>query len=215
MTDDKPSQATKLDAEALARASGGAYVFGRPGADSLQAGDAGGDFVFGEGGDDTLTGGAGGEHLFGGAGHDSIDGGAGRDSLHGDAGDDTVVGGGDADYIDGQAGNDLLDGGLGDGAADSLYGAAGDDTFVWAPGSGSDLIAGMDGRNTLALQGMTADDLRAALTLSSWGATLVENPDGSFGFQGQDGQPITEAFGTLTVGNETVTFYSLARITLG
>lgn len=92
-----------------------------------------------------------------------ITGGAGRDSLSGLGGADRLIGGGGADRLSGGAGRDWLEGGAGD---DRLSGGAGADRFVFAPGSGADLVLDFqDGRDKLVLQGFagldSAEDLLA------------------------------------------------------
>ncbi len=70
---------------------------------------------------DTVFGGDGGDRLYGLAGADSLEGRAGDDFLYGNDGDDTLVGG---------AGNDVINGALGN------------DEFIFAFGSGRDVING-------------------------------------------------------------------------
>jgi uncharacterized repeat protein (TIGR01451 family) len=69
------------------------------------------------------------ETFNGNGGDDWIEGGGGSDILNGGAGDDA---------LDGGAGNDVITGGAGH---DVLSGGAGADVFVFAPGSGYDLIS--------------------------------------------------------------------------
>jgi len=105
---------------------------------SSNAGEAvkalgGDDIVLGRGGDDQLFGQSGSDLLVGHLGHDLLSGGLGSDALLGKQGDDT------------------LDGGRGD---DLLKGGQGADVFVFAPGNGSDTLAGFeDGADRIALKG--------------------------------------------------------------
>ncbi|MCU7918440.1 MAG: hypothetical protein KZQ95_08800 [Candidatus Thiodiazotropha sp. (ex Epidulcina cf. delphinae)] len=103
--------------------------------------------TMGTSGDDTLLGvqdqsetlhaGDGNDQVWGRGGNDVIQGDAGDDYLAGEAGDDTLVGG---------IGADTLVGGAGD---DQLAGGGGDDAYLYAAGSGRDVIdnagGGFDG----------------------------------------------------------------------
>lgn len=100
----------------------------------------------GKGGNDQVEGGAGDDVLFGDAvtmkdkaagGADVLSGGDGDDWLYGDAQFWTAGTKGGADRLDGGAGDDHLIGGGGD---DRLTGGAGADWFVFAPGSGKDVV---------------------------------------------------------------------------
>ncbi|QRP63427.1 hypothetical protein I6J77_15140 [Rhodanobacter sp. FDAARGOS 1247] len=90
------------------------------------SGYAGDDTLEGQAGDDSIFGGAGADLLSGGDGADYLDGGDAEDRLQGGLGNDTLIGG---------AGNDLLEGG------------AGDDYYVFAGGSGSDVVDNAGGGN--------------------------------------------------------------------
>lgn len=111
----------------LLAGAGDDRITGSSQADQVMAG-AGNDTVLGENGNDGLM---------GDAGADWMHGGYGADSLYGDLGNDTLLGG---------AGNDLLHGGMsddhlnGNAGADRLTGGFGADRFVFAPGSGSDIV---------------------------------------------------------------------------
>ena len=66
--------------------------------------------------------------------NDTLDGGAGDDKIYGQEGDDTITGGADDDYIEGGSGND---------------------TFVYADGSGNDVIKDFTiGEDTLDVSGL-------------------------------------------------------------
>jgi Ca2+-binding RTX toxin-like protein len=100
--------------ETLVDANGRSMVIatGLLGADlpGIISGTSGDDFMDGRGGDDFLFGNRGNDHMLGGTGNDRLDGGEGRDVLDGGPGDDILTGG------DGR------------------------DTFVFAPGSGNDVV---------------------------------------------------------------------------
>lgn len=114
--------------------------------DDRLMGDAATLFGSGKGGNDQLEGGAGDDVLFGDAvtmkdkatgGADVLSGGEGDDWLYGDAQFWTAGTKGGADRLDGGAGDDHLIGGRGD---DRLTGGEGADWFVFAPGSGRDVV---------------------------------------------------------------------------
>ena len=71
--------------------------------------------------------------------------GSGNFTGTGSGGANSIVGGAGADILSGAGGNDTLTGGAGN---DALNGGAGNDTFVFAPGFGSDNIAGFDANPT-------------------------------------------------------------------
>jgi uncharacterized protein (TIGR01370 family) len=118
-------------------------------------GTAEADTLIGKGGDDTIRGLGGDDFLCGVRGNDVIDAGAGADMVRGGRGNDRIIGGLGNDWLDGRrdndtifgqegndtlrggSGNDVLDGGAGN---DQPTGGSGNDTFVFAPGSGSDVI---------------------------------------------------------------------------
>lgn len=75
--------------------------------------------------------------LSGGAGRDLLIGFGGNDRLSGNGGDDDLHGGAGRDSLSGGAGNDFLFGGAGD---DRLVGGTGADVFVFARGSGRDVV---------------------------------------------------------------------------
>lgn len=95
------------------------------------------DTVRGGTGNDTIDGGADNDRLWGDAGRDFLHGGEGDDAIFGGRGDDILVGNAGNDTLDGGSGNDLLRAGSGD---DSVTGGAGCDVFVFAAGSGHDVI---------------------------------------------------------------------------
>ena len=105
--------------------------------------------------------------VVGGDGNDTISGGNGDDVLLGVDGDDTIAGGPGNDNIQGHAGNDVL---FGDAGNDLLFGGAGDDTITgndgddrirWDHNSGSDVVNGLGGIDTLIIDGtINADTIR-------------------------------------------------------
>ncbi len=72
---------------------------------------------------------------------DRLEGGNGNDTLNGNAGNDTLLGGAGMDILNGGAGNDLL---VGDPGNDILNGGTGNDTYLFAIGSGVDIITDYD-----------------------------------------------------------------------
>lgn len=76
-----------------------------------------------------------------GRGHDRVEAGAGHDTVVGGAGDDRLAGGGGRDRVTGGDGRDRLNGGGGD---DLLSGGSGADVFVFARGSGRDVVTDFD-----------------------------------------------------------------------
>ena len=68
---------------------------------------------------------------------ETLDGRGGNDFLYGNGGKDTLLGGEGNDLLDGGRGKDVLIGGNGN---DILTGGKDDDTFVFAPGSGHDVV---------------------------------------------------------------------------
>jgi Ca2+-binding RTX toxin-like protein len=135
-------------------------VSGTDGNDVLVAGD-GKDMLEGGDGNDTLLAGAGNDMVDAGAGNDRVVAGDGNDIVEGGAGNDVLMGGAGNDVLHGGAGNDQLNGGSGDdtligGAGnDVLTGGSGADTFVFAAGSGRDVVtdfqAGADGKDVVEL----------------------------------------------------------------
>lgn len=133
-------------------------VVGGPGNDTLWGG-AGNDTLSGESGDDWMAGEDGNDQMWGGNGNDTMEGGPGNDTIVGNAGDDRIFGGAGRDVLSGEDGHDLLSGGdgddmlyggagrdtlSGDGGNDTLWGGPGADVFVFAPGSGMDVIRDFD-----------------------------------------------------------------------
>jgi Ca2+-binding RTX toxin-like protein len=99
---------------------------------------------------------------------DRAEGGAGDDTILGDQGFDTLLGGKGEDSLDGGIDNDRLDGGKGD---DTLTGGTGNDVFVFAPGSGHDLVTdyvdGQDKVDVGAFDFTGFADMLTEATLSS------------------------------------------------
>lgn len=150
-------------ADLLSGGNGNDTVFGGQGFDVVSGND-GNDVLYGGTEEDWMFGGFDGDLVFGGDGNDFLFGGVGFDTVHGDAGNDRIEGEGNADQLYGGVGNDsifggqgvdLLDGGAGadqlyggtesdtltgGGGNDTLFGGAGADRFVFAAGSGADVI---------------------------------------------------------------------------
>ena len=80
--------------------------------------------------------------------------------LHGGDGNDRIFGANQNDLLYGGGGNDTLTGGAGD---DNLDGEAGHDTYVFAPGSGADIVADSDGSAEFVFHGITPDQLSVGL----------------------------------------------------
>ena len=114
-------------------------------------------------GDDVLRLGAGADVGFGGAGFDSLFGGGGADLLDGGADGDDLSGGSGDDRLIGGAGNDYLRGG------------SGADVFVFARGSGADVLedftSGQD-RIDLTAYGVTFEQVMAAFVAGDEGVYI-------------------------------------------
>lgn len=163
------------------------FVDAGAGDDTLR-GDDGDDQLFAGFGNDVGDGGTGNDLIRSGPGNDTLYGGDGADTLgasnrsdfiRGDAGDDLLLGSngndrlfGDigADILLGGNGQDLLDGGAGD---DRLRGEAGNDRFVFAPGSGADVVidfvAGAASDDLISLVGFgpAVDSFAEAMALAT------------------------------------------------
>ena len=92
-----------------------------------------------------------------------FDGGPGNDIMSGTASDDRMSGFGGDDILIGQSGNDTLDGGAGN---DTLRGGGGSDVYLFATGSGQDVIDNRDAAagqvDTLRLVGLNPADVSLA-----------------------------------------------------
>ncbi|AUH66548.1 calcium-binding protein [Paracoccus zhejiangensis] len=133
-------------------------------------GTGGADTIWGDTADNGISGQAGSDDLRGGGGDDLLEGGLGDDDLRGDAGNDRLEGGAGADRLEGGSGNDTLNGG--DGA----------DVFVFAPGSGDDLIEdfGLDTDLLVLTGGVTITAISEAELGGEAGPdTLVELSSGA------------------------------------
>lgn len=114
----------------------------------------GDDIVKGHGGHDSIFLGAGNDQGHGGLGNDLIQGDEGNDILYGKIGNDTLGGGFGSDILVGGAGNDSLSGGVSDSVKD---------VFVFAVGSGTDLIADFENDiDKLKFLGLEFSDLTIA-----------------------------------------------------
>ena len=109
-------------------------VFGGAGNDVVRVRGADETLVAGEAGNDQLFGGRGNDTLLGGADNDLLLGARGSDILFGGTGTDTLNGGEGDDVLDGGEGNDVLIGGPG---VDILTGGPGADIFVFKSFDGS------------------------------------------------------------------------------
>jgi Ca2+-binding RTX toxin-like protein len=134
---------------------------GGDGADTMMGFTASNDtkqtLAAGEADNDTMFGGAGADQMWGGLGNDYLDGGNDNDLVQGGDGNDTLFGGAGDDEVNGGTGNDIMDGGAG---VDKLFGGVGNDQ-MWG-GDGNDIMMGFtptnDTKQTLAA-GETDDDL--------------------------------------------------------
>ena len=89
----------------------------------------------------------------------TIAGGTGKDSLYGGDGDDWLEGGKGNDKLYGQSGNDTLWGGIGN---DTLNGGAGADVFIYASGTGKDVISGFENDDMLLITGAFTASVNAS-----------------------------------------------------
>nr|WP_252727114.1 Hint domain-containing protein [Paracoccus sp. C2R09] len=171
--------------------NGNDVIDGKAGNDSISAG-SGNDSVTGGTGNDTLLGQAGADTLDGGEGNDSLSGGEGADSLIGGAGNDTLIGGDGADIMNGGDGDDLILDGAGndtvlggdgndiwraqstDVGNDSVSLGAGDDyaeVGYVTPATGTDVLDGGDGQDTISLGSTAFPSLDLNITLDDDGTT--------------------------------------------
>ena len=173
-------------------------VEGTGGNDVLVAGD-GKDMLDGDAGDDTLLAGggngmvdagAGNDRVVAGDGNDIVEGGSGNDVLMGGAGNDALHGGAGNDTLNGGSGNDTLNGGAGN---DVLTGGSGGDTFVFAAGSGRDVVtdfqAGAEGTDVVQLSKDVFADYQALIASGSFtdgenGAQIAFKDGSSITFDG-------------------------------
>ena len=166
--------------------------------DVLVAGD-GKDMLDGDAGDDTLLAGGGNDMVDAGAGNDRVVAGDGNDIVEGGSGNDVLMGGADNDALHGGAGNDTLNGGSGNdtlngGAGnDVLTGGSGGDTFVFAAGSGRDVVtdfqAGAEGTDVVQLSKDVFADYQALIASGSFtdgenGAQIAFKDGSSITFDG-------------------------------
>ncbi|WP_370231379.1 calcium-binding protein [Cognatishimia sp.] len=183
-----------LGYDTLSGGAGDDTLFGNDGDDQISGG-TGADRMYGGAGQDTLSGGedadklyggGGGDTLLGDAGDDTLVGNDGADNLAGGAGKDLLLGGSDADRLDGGADADKLVGGSG---SDTLTGGAGNDhmwggnwsgdnaadTFVFAAGSGKDIIHDFEATHDqidLRSYGLDYDRLQDVMTDHGWAVEI-------------------------------------------
>ena len=187
--------------DTLSGGGGNDRLTGGAGADNVSGGAGNDRFVAAAGdGNDTYNGGAGldtydlsattaGAAVTAGAassaqiGSDIL---SGIESIIGSQGNDTITFGNEANVIDGQGGNDVIIAGGGDdiitggAGSDALDGGAGNDIFVFAPGFGTDRIAGFDanpagGQDLLDLRafGITAETFASSVTITNLGTITM------------------------------------------
>lgn len=149
----------------VADKSGGEVVYSGSGRDSVTGASLRSTVILGGSENDKLDGGSrndeiygeeGNDQISGGEGNDKLFGGSGDDMIWGDDGNDTIEGGSGDDRLFGGKGNDILDGGAGN---DRLYGGEGDDVYIFARGSGSDLISDRLGNDTVRFVNIVKDDI--------------------------------------------------------
>ncbi|MFS4582940.1 Hint domain-containing protein [Phaeobacter sp. C3_T13_0] len=171
--------------------------------------DTGGMYVLGGGGDDTLLGGSGYDDLRGGDGNDSIVGGDYSANLEGGDGNDTVIGGADDDQVVGNAGDDYVDAGAGN---DYIAGYQGADTLVAGAGN-DDLEFSSDGDvDVLVLDDGFGNDnvflFEGPVPVGGGGFTSIDQLDTS-NLHDANGYPVTVNDVTVTdngSGNAVLTF---------
>jgi len=116
--------------------------------------------------------------ITGDATNDTLIGDAGPNGIYGMDGDDTLVGTGGVDQLYGGSGNDSLDGGL---AADEMTGGDGNDVFIFATGSGEDVVTDFSSGDLLDLRRLssvnTHTEVMAAATQVG-GDTVFDFGDG-------------------------------------
>lgn len=183
------------EADRLFGGGGSDTLIGGAGADTVQGGNGRDRAQLGQGSDvyrdtgqggvngqDTVFGGNGGDDLQTGGGNDVLYGQRGRDTLSGGKGADKLFGGGGADVLGGGNGADTLTGGNGN---DTLTGGRGPDTFVFAPGSGADVItdftAGVDTLRINVAASAVSTQQAGSDTLVTWtgGSVRLEDVNAS------------------------------------
>ena len=156
----------------------------------------------------------------GGAQIDTVVAGSGNDTVIAGLDDDSVLGEAGNDQLQGEAGNDTLDGGTGN---DLIFGGSGDDSVIG--GDGADTINGMTGNDvldggadndTFVVEGSFGSDtiVGGETTTTGTDVDLVQVNDVTVV------DPVTVTFtgdeaGTLTDGNDTLSFSEIEMIQLG
>lgn len=129
-----------LSGDDIVNTGGGADLIVNVGGNNAIAAGKGDDVVLTGTGDDVVKAGGGHDYVLTMEGEDAIKAGGGRDTIESGSGADLILGEGGHDRIDGGADDDVLNGGNGR------------DTFVFAVGSGSDIVEDFDaGRDTLEI----------------------------------------------------------------
>ena len=123
-------------ADLLQGEAGNDTLYGDQGFDVVSGGQ-GNDLIHGGTDEDWMFGGIDNDQVFGGDGNDFLFGGLGLDTIWGGSGNDQLNGEGSNDALHGDAGRDTLFGGSGD---DVLQGGAEADVFVFADGTGHDVV---------------------------------------------------------------------------
>jgi Ca2+-binding RTX toxin-like protein len=221
-----------LDLDMLDGVTGGVsgneyWTLSRPGEEGwkINAG-LGNDTVISNNGSDVLSGGLGDDVLVGAGGENSMDGGAGDDTVYGGDSWELLDGSGGHDSLAGGGGNDTMKGGTGD---DTLAGGAGNDVMIGGWGSDTFVIDANDWRTTDSVHGQqqgTAigewlsrhDHDQIHITNADWLQVQITFTSGGYsGEVGSDGvQKLkTNSAGTITIGDQTVTFRGIESIKVG
>jgi Ca2+-binding RTX toxin-like protein len=148
------------DSETLTDASEIIATF--DGVDTIYA-RGGNDKIIGGKDVDTLYGEDGADHLYGYAGNDVLSGGGGNDKIVGGLGNDTITGAAGNDTLWGETGDDIIKTGSG---TDTVLGGLGNDAIT-VDGSGSKVIDGGAGTNTLSVTSETTSSSSSSSVIAS------------------------------------------------
>jgi Ca2+-binding RTX toxin-like protein len=131
-----------------------------------------------------------------------IGGTGGTDLLLGTAGNDIISAHGGNDAVYASTGNDIVDAG------------AGNDIVYWVLGAGNDPLSGGAGQDTLALRLTTErQDPAARNDMLAQLLTMIDSLGGT-PRMGNGYIDVTGVVGTITIGNERITFGSFERLVL-